>query len=131
MLRRLVRSSIVTIRITGMACNRCLTASRTHTPCGVSVAFLASVSGIVPTVRVSIRPTPRGPIRPSVKTGGIMPVSYETVPGGRYITGGRIDPETEKRMGGCVRDGAGNILKEFDVDEENTGLPATLTLEPG
>lgn len=60
-----------------------------------------------------------------------MPVSYETVPGGRYITGGRIDPETEKRMGGCVRDGAGNILKEFDVDEENTGLPATLTLEPG
>lgn len=60
-----------------------------------------------------------------------MPVSYETVPGGRYITDGRIDSGTGKRMGGCVRDGTGKILKEFDVDQENTGLPATLTVAPG
>lgn len=47
----------------------------------------------------------------------------ETIPGGCYIVGGRIDPVTKKRMGGTVRDANGKVLFEFPSDQENTGNP--------
>lgn len=59
-----------------------------------------------------------------------MPSSDETVPGGRYIVGGQVDPDTGTRTGGSVRDGTGRILVEFDVDEENTGLPESIDVTP-
>lgn len=49
--------------------------------------------------------------------------SDETVPGGRYIVGGRVDPNTGKHMGGTVRDANGKILAEYADNEENTGKP--------
>lgn len=59
-----------------------------------------------------------------------MSGSDETVPGGRYIVGGYVDPDTGTRMGGTVRDANGRVLEEFDDDEENTGAPATLWIIP-
>lgn len=52
----------------------------------------------------------------------------ETVPGGRYIVGGRYDPNTGKHKGGTVRDANGKVLAEYADDEENTGR---LKNEPG
>lgn len=45
----------------------------------------------------------------------------EAVPGGRYIQGGRVDPETGRHMGGVVVNAHGETLEEFGDDEENTG----------
>jgi hypothetical protein len=46
-----------------------------------------------------------------------------TVPGGRYIIGGRFDPEQKKHLGGQVVDANNKVLATFADDAENTGDP--------
>jgi hypothetical protein len=47
-----------------------------------------------------------------------------TVAGGRYIVGGRFDPEQRKHFGGQFVDANSKVLATFPDDAENTGDPA-------
>lgn len=56
----------------------------------------------------------------------VKPVST-TVPGGAYIQGGELredDHGIAKHFGGRVVNAEGEVLVEFDDDEENTGVAA-------